>query len=618
MTEAATFRDDVLEKPEAFFTPSDDVATTIAHFTKYLFDQGKQCPTTPKTPLDTLYVDGFDADQIWEQLKLQNEPVAKEVGRYVKRVVKNPKSVVLFHAGADEDEQADDDDEMDNDDDDNEKDDNELSVEEEQDEDDDEAMNSDDDDDEAPKKKRAAPKKASKKRKRVPDAEGIEDGFFDWDEMEKAAEEEENEDSMDDDAEDLEDDDEDDDDEDEDGLFEDGGVNEKKATYKDFFEGGSDDDADGGNDDDEDEVEAEVDAEDAASDDEDNAPSTSSNKRKALTEDEEEDVAERGILSSHQRRMANLHSQIESLEEEALGDKPWALKGEVKAAARPENSLLEATLEYDRPTRVAPTITVEVTQALEEIIKERIREDQYDDVIRKFAVNENAQREVADLSMEKSKEGLGDIYEKEYMKNAMGFEDTSDMKKEQEEIEAMFQKLCWKLDALSNFHFTPKPVVREMAVQSTAPAITMEEAVPIGVSDATMAAPEEVYDKKRKRDAVVRSQEEMSQDERKAARNAKKHARRKERKQKDADERLVAKINPGMGNKYEKKKMLEGLTAKNVTKGKEIEGSTRQFSNSSEFFTKLQADASKTIDQHRAEKAAAKKADAKSASFYKL
>ncbi|KDO21231.1 hypothetical protein SPRG_22333 [Saprolegnia parasitica CBS 223.65] len=615
MTEAATFRDDVLEKPEVFFTPSDDVATTIAHFTKYLFDQGKQCPTTPKTPLDTLYVDGFDADQIWEQLKLQNEPVAKEVGRYVKRVVKNPKSVVLFHAGADDDEQADADEDMDNDDaDGSEKDDGELSVEDEQDDDDDEAMHSDDEDDEdAPKKKRAAPKKTSKKRKRVPDAEGVEDGFFDWDEMEKAAEEEENEDSMDDEGEDLEDDDEDDEDEDEDGLFEDGAVNEKKATYKDFFEG-DDEDADGGNDDDEDDEEDEV--EDAGSDEDEDAPT--SNKRKALTEDEEEDLAERGILSSHQRRMANLHSQIESLEEEALGDKPWALKGEVKAAARPENSLLEATLEYDRPTRVAPTITVEVTQALEEIIKERIREDQYDDVIRKFAVNENAQREVADLSMEKSKEGLGEIYEKEYMKNAMGFEDNSDMKKEQEEIEAMFQKLCWKLDALSNFHFTPKPVVREMAVQSTAPAISMEEAVPIGVSDATMAAPEEVYDKKRKRDAVVRSREEMSQDERKAARNAKKHARRKERAQKDADERLVAKINPGMGNKYEKKKMLEGLQAKNVTAGKEIEGSTRQFSNSSEFFTKLQADANKTIDQHRAEKAAAKKADAKSASFYKL
>ncbi|OQR94543.1 U3 small nucleolar ribonucleoprotein [Achlya hypogyna] len=613
MTEAATFRDNVLEKPEVFFTPSEEVATTIAQFTKYLFDQAKECPATPKTPLETLYVDGFDTDQIWEQLKLQNEPVAKEVGRQVKRVLKNPQSIVLFHSGADDDDaHADEDAEVEDEtmNDDDEEDDAKLSEEEEEDD-----M---DDDDEEVMEKRVVSKKASKKRKRTPDAEGVEDGFFDWDEMEKAAEVEENEASDDDDGVDLEDDDEDEDDEDEDGLFEDGAVNEKEATYKDFFAGGSDEEAAGSNDDEEDnDEEQDNDADEADDSDAESAPKDS-RKRPALTEDEEEDEAERGIMSSHQRRMQSLHSQIESLEEEALGDKPWALKGEVKAAARPENSLLEATLEYDRPTRVAPTITVEVTQALEDLIKERIREDQYDDVVRKFAANDAAQREVAELSMEKSKEGLGEIYEKEYMKNAMGFEDNSDMKKEQEEIEAMFQKLCWKLDALSNFHFTPKPVVREMQVQSTAPAISMEEAVPIGVSDATMAAPEEVYDKKRKRDAVVRSREEMTQEERKATRNAKKHARRKARAQKAADERLVAKVNPGMGNKYEKKKMLESLDAKNVTKGKEIEGSTKQFSKSSEFFTKLQEDTAKTIDEHREAKVKAKKASAKSAAFYKL
>jgi len=50
----------------------------------------------------------------------------------------------------------------------------------------------------------------------------------------------------------------------------------------------------------------------------------------------------------------------------------------------------------------------------------------------------------------------------------------------------------------------------------------------------------------------------------------------------------VAKINPGMGNKYEKKKLMESLNAKNVTKGKEIDGSSRQFSTSSEFFSRLQ------------------------------
>ncbi|RHY56854.1 hypothetical protein DYB38_001709 [Aphanomyces astaci] len=491
---------------QVFFAPSTELATTISH----------------------------------------NEPLAKEVGRQIKKFAKNPSSVAFFtpqddggaaaaagsaddEQDASEDEQSPDEDVVDDDD---------EGLEDEEDVEDDDM---DDDDDELT----AAPKKTlAKKRKR----RDLEDGFFDWDEMEKAAEEEEEE--------------------------------------------------------------------------EEGEDTTRSLKRKSaeLTDDQAEELAERGILSTHQRRSTHLHDQIKSLEDEALGDKPWALKGEVKGMARPENSLLEADLEYDRPTKVAPIITVEVTQELEELIKTRIRDENYDDVVRKLAVNDGAQKEAAELSMEKSKEGLGDVYEKEFMKSAMGFEDTSELKKEQDEIDVMFQKLCWKLDALTNFHYTPKPVVREMHVTPAAPAITMEEAVPIAVSDANLHAPEEVYDKKHKRDGVVRSREEMSQDERKAARNAKKHARRKSRQQKDADEKLVAKVNPGMGNKYEKKKLLDSLMAKNVSTGKAIEGSTRQFSNSSEFFSRLQ-DEQKAAAAGQPPRPSFKKDDAKAGrggAFYKL
>jgi len=299
-------------------------------------------------------------------------------------------------------------------------------------------------------------------------------------------------------------------------------LDEKDLKYSDFFgeEGPEDDEMD------------EDDVENESSGDE-------GEKEEAIQNEDvdDEELAERGILSSHQRRMKNLNTQIEQFEKEAISDRPWLLKGEVKGTARPENSLLEATLDYDRPTRVAPAITVEVTAALEDIIKQRVLDQNWDDVIRKFAVNETAQKEQVELSMEKSKEGLGEIYEKEFMKNAMGFEENEEMRKDQEEIEAMFKNLCWKLDALSNFHFTPKPIVRELQVKPSAPAITMEEVVPMSVSEANLRAPEEIYDKKRKRldirsifncdfrlmyifrDGVVISTDEMTQDEKKARRN---------------------------------------------------------------------------------------------------
>jgi U3 small nucleolar RNA-associated protein MPP10 len=358
----------------------------------------------------------------------------------------------------------------------------------------------------------------------------------------------------------------------------------KDMKYEDFFDGP------GGENGDEEEEEDDDEEADENDDDEEDLPRVD---RAQFDEDagDEDDMAERGILSSHQRQQLRLKKEITELEKEALGEKPWLLKGEVRSSARPENSLLEAILDYDRPGKVAPVITVEVSVALEDMIKKRILEDDFDDVIRKFAGNEqDEKKKLEDVSMEKSKEGLGEIYEKEYMKSAMGFEMDDESKQDQEEIDVMFKSLCWKLDALSNYQFTPKPMVKELQVKPSVPAIAMEEVVPISVSDANLKAPEEIYEKKRKRgEAVLQSKEEMSQEQRKALRNAKKQTRRKENKQKEADERLVAKLNPGLGNKYAKKKLMESISnAKNVTTGKAIEGSTKQFSNSKEFFTRLQ------------------------------
>ena len=61
-------------------------------------------------------------------------------------------------------------------------------------------------------------------------------------------------------------------------------------------------------------------------------------------------------------------------------------------------------------------------------------------------------------------------------------------------------------------------------------AIAMEDILPVSMSTADSLAPEEIYAKKRGRQAVFLTPEEMDRDERHRARLAKKRTRNKSRK----------------------------------------------------------------------------------------
>lgn len=223
-----------------------------------------------------------------------------------------------------------------------------------------------------------------------------------------------------------------------------------------------------------------------------------STSKNSSADSENEQEAEGKDVSNFQRRTKTVQEQISQLEEEALSERPWHQRGEAKSVIRPENSLLEATLDYERPVKPAPEITPEITSSLESIIRQRVLDENWDDTVRKLVVNEDTRRPLDPLSQEKSAAGLGDIYEGQFLK-ANGKEESNAASTEHAEIQQIYDNLCWKLDALSNFHFTPKPLVRELDVKPAVPAISMEEVVPMATSDANLKAPEEIYGKKRGR-----------------------------------------------------------------------------------------------------------------------
>lgn len=163
--------------------------------------------------------------------------------------------------------------------------------------------------------------------------------------------------------------------------------------------------------------------------------------------------------------MAALREQISSLEAENVGPKDWVVMGEAGARSRPQNSLLEEDLEFERVMKAVPVVTEEAVLALEERIKARILEGRFDDVIRIRPMEEKAflPSRFFELKDTKSSQSLAQIYEQDYVAQTNGTTgDDRDGKlaKEHQEIEALWEGICGKLDALCNTHFAPKQVRR--------------------------------------------------------------------------------------------------------------------------------------------------------------
>ncbi|CEJ93125.1 hypothetical protein VHEMI08738 [[Torrubiella] hemipterigena] len=208
--------------------------------------------------------------------------------------------------------------------------------------------------------------------------------------------------------------------------------------------------------------------------------------------------------SAHERRQAKLADEIRKLEAASVAKREWTLSGEATAVERPTNSLLEQDLDFEYVGKPVPVITPEVSESIEDLIKRRILAQEFDEVLRRrpeAEASNNTRRGLVEVDDTKSSKGLGELYEEDHVKNSNPdtYVSQSDEKlaKEEREIENMWKDLSSRLDALSSWHYKPKPVAATLSVVADVATITMEDAQPATAQaiagESSRMAPQEVY-----------------------------------------------------------------------------------------------------------------------------
>ncbi|KAJ3157453.1 u3 small nucleolar ribonucleoprotein MPP10 [Geranomyces michiganensis] len=547
----ASVLDSLLSRPDAFLRPTPALADSFLKITQTLYGLAKHSEPFPNefSPLETLLVDGFDAEQVWEQLQLQNEPMLGYFAAKVEQVV---------DTGNDDDEDSVMSDSMDVDEADFDAMDtggmsDDLQEDGEADSDEELASGSESDgasamgevtalsggdgDDwneelgEAGDAESASEEEDEKwGAARTPkNRSEIDDDFFSLEEMERFADFGEERDlkkaakSLDDDE----------DDDEEEYKFGDAILNEaalkidndneednaNDIRYEDFFgpRENHPENPDGFSERPRNTHLRRKDAGDhdrsvsqgaPISDDIDELPQMDMDDvnpdrvANLLGDDEEADMDPSLEISRFEKQQDRIANQISRLEEEALGTKSWTLQGEAGTKARPMNSLLEEDLEYEHAAKPVPVITEEITATLEDLIKQRIKDSLFDDVVRKAPPRDRKYdpNRRMELNDQKSSKGLAEVLEDDYLRRTASTgtvrtEKDEALARQHAEIDGLFATLCADLDALSNWHFTPAPVSADLEITAlpNVPALEMEEVTPSHVAQGTLTAPKEVF-----------------------------------------------------------------------------------------------------------------------------
>ena len=291
-----------------------------------------------------------------------------------------------------------------------------------------------------------------------------------------------------------------------------------------------------------------------------------------------------------------IFTQIKEIEEKMInGKKEWSTKGEVLGRERPKDSLLTKAMDFEVGLKAPPIPDREYTDKLELMIKQRIKDDLFDDPIKKQIIdlNENKHANDNELNFDKSKKGLGEIYEEKYLGNEKTEGKTDEIKKECDDL---YNKLFDIFKQMTNGSATPYGIKgkKEDEINITnMPAIQIEE---IGnyISDNKdmIKSGKDMFNpnKIRSKNKEEMNSEELRNIHNRKKRNIKNRIYEKERKRKlnELTQQLGSKFEAKIKMKQEKDKKMQKMAKSKTTEYK-----------STKFFGKINEMAEKEGEKKR-------------------
>ena len=290
-----------------------------------------------------------------------------------------------------------------------------------------------------------------------------------------------------------------------------------------------------------------------------------------------------------------IFTQIKEIEEKMISKKEWSTRGEVLGKERPKDSLLTKAMDFEVGLKAPPIPDREYTDKLENMIKQRILDDLFDDPIKKNIINLNEEKKADndELNFEKSKKGLGEIYEEKYLGNEKTENKVDEIKKECDDL---CNKLFDIFKSMTNGSATPYGLKgkKEQDINITnIPAIQIED---IGnfISDnkEKIKSGKELYNPNKIR---RKNKEEMTSDELRNIHNKKKrniksriHKKENKKKMEELTQMLGSKFEAKIRMKQEKNKRIEKI---DKTQGKEYK--------SGKFFGKINEMAEKEEEKKK-------------------